>query len=556
VDQGTRRRRLARAAARVTSASTLFAVLLGGVLGGEPAAADSPVPQVTYRPPVDAPLVDTFRPPATPYGKGNRGVDYATTPGQPVLAASDGEVVFAGNVGTTTHVVVLHDDGVRTSYSFLAETAVRRGQHVRKGQAIGAAGPANPLHFGARAPSPTDQDAYLDPLVLLGQGPSDGRARLVDDPDADRPLPTEAEERRRLARALGDLATYAGARLRWLKDRGVSVVERKVDLARVLVDDAIDLGVPIPATLALAALRWQDDQARCTAPTTAIPPQPNQRRIVVLVGGLGSATGDAAVLTTDTTALGYAGDDVHQFSYTGPGQPYAPADTQGDIDRPARRLAAQLTALQRQHPGVPVDVIAHSQGGLVARSAVAVHHATPATLVTLGTPHRGADLATAGAALDATTSGHLALEAITRTITGPTAGLDLNSRSIQQMSETSDALADLADHPWPAPTTTHVVSIAARGDAIVPNHQSRLDPPAYNAVVTPGGHASLPATREATEEIRRALARQPPTCRSLADAVIDEAIGRQTSQLHDQVGATLAAGGLFVDFRTRRLATR
>ena len=36
---------------------------------------------VSYQPPVDAPVTDPFRPPLTPYGPGNRGIDYATVPG-------------------------------------------------------------------------------------------------------------------------------------------------------------------------------------------------------------------------------------------------------------------------------------------------------------------------------------------------------------------------------------------------------------------------------------------------------------------------------------------
>ena len=37
-------------------------------------------PSVTYRPPVDAPVVDPFRPPAERWSAGNRGVEYATDP--------------------------------------------------------------------------------------------------------------------------------------------------------------------------------------------------------------------------------------------------------------------------------------------------------------------------------------------------------------------------------------------------------------------------------------------------------------------------------------------
>src|SRR4051812_42369634 len=92
----------------------------------QPAAADD---GVTYQPPVDdAPITDPFRPPPEPWAAGNRGVDYGTEPGAPVRAAAAGEVVFAGPVGGSLHVVVLHEDGIRTSYSFLAEADVRRGQ--------------------------------------------------------------------------------------------------------------------------------------------------------------------------------------------------------------------------------------------------------------------------------------------------------------------------------------------------------------------------------------------------------------------------------------------
>ena len=74
---------------------------------------------VAYRPPVGGPIVDPFRPPPHPGAKGNRGVDYQTVPGAPVGAAADGEVVFAGAVGGSLHVVVLHGDGIRTSLSLI-----------------------------------------------------------------------------------------------------------------------------------------------------------------------------------------------------------------------------------------------------------------------------------------------------------------------------------------------------------------------------------------------------------------------------------------------------
>jgi murein DD-endopeptidase MepM/ murein hydrolase activator NlpD len=131
---------------------------------------------VRHRPPVDAPVIDVFRPPASPYGPGNRGIDYATVEGSPVLASAEGQVVFAGPVGGRLHVVIRHDDGIRTSYSFLASIAVRRGQRVSAGTEVGTAGPS--LHFGARR-----GDAYIDPLTLFATA-GQGRVHLVaDEPD-------------------------------------------------------------------------------------------------------------------------------------------------------------------------------------------------------------------------------------------------------------------------------------------------------------------------------------------------------------------------------------
>ena len=124
---------------------------------------------MAYRPPVDAPVVDPFRPPAGFAGPGNRGLEYATRPGSAVRASAPGVVVFAGAVGAGRHVTVLHRDGVRTGYSFLRSVAVRAGQQVAAGGIIGTSGAS--FHFGARI-----GQAYVDPAVLFG---TPRRARLL-----------------------------------------------------------------------------------------------------------------------------------------------------------------------------------------------------------------------------------------------------------------------------------------------------------------------------------------------------------------------------------------
>jgi len=127
---------------------------------------------IAYEPPVDAPITDPFRPPLTPYGPGNRGIDYATEPGASVRAAADGMVVFAGPVAGGLHVTVLHADGIRTTYSFLAAIRVRERQAVRGGDVVGLTGAT--LHIGARR-----GDTYIDPASLWGRSTGPPAVHLV-----------------------------------------------------------------------------------------------------------------------------------------------------------------------------------------------------------------------------------------------------------------------------------------------------------------------------------------------------------------------------------------
>ena len=73
----------------------------------------------------------------------HRGVDIAARPGSDVLAAADGRVVVARDNGDACGliVVIVHDPhDYRTVYCHLASFAVARGQHVSRGQRIGAVG--------------------------------------------------------------------------------------------------------------------------------------------------------------------------------------------------------------------------------------------------------------------------------------------------------------------------------------------------------------------------------------------------------------------------------
>jgi murein DD-endopeptidase MepM/ murein hydrolase activator NlpD len=140
---------------------TLLLLLLAtmALVQGVPVLAPSS-PSCPWVSPVDAPVVDPFRPPAGPYGPGNRGLEYGAEPGAVVTAVADGQVTFAGQVGGRRFVVITHQSGLRSTYGPLDRVDVVRGQVVARGQPIATA--SSGLHLTARR-----GDRYLDPQPLL-----------------------------------------------------------------------------------------------------------------------------------------------------------------------------------------------------------------------------------------------------------------------------------------------------------------------------------------------------------------------------------------------------
>ncbi len=171
-----------------------FFVVLALVLS----ATVSPAHASTYRPPVDAPVVDGFRLPDGPYGAGNRGLEYATSPGTAVRAIGAGLVVWAGPVAGNLAVTVLHPDGLRSSYSYLAEVRTKVGLRVTSGTLIGTAGER--LHLGVRSGG-----VYLDPAALF----TSAAVHLVPLADDD-PPPAADRQPSRLDRGLWGWLGAAG----------------------------------------------------------------------------------------------------------------------------------------------------------------------------------------------------------------------------------------------------------------------------------------------------------------------------------------------------------
>src|SRR5262249_37335862 len=129
---------------------------------------------------------------------------------------------------------------------------------------------------------------------------------------------------------------------------------------------------------------------------------------LMAVAGINShANGrDQRSFDLDTDALGYDTQDVHWFSYAKDGGAYDKEDTYESLYESAELLAAQLRERQAREPGREVDLIAHSQGGVVVDVFLKLIYKSSdpsypplGTVVSLASPHEGAPLAQSGANL-------------------------------------------------------------------------------------------------------------------------------------------------------------
>src|SRR5262249_451741 len=122
-------------------------------------------------------------------------------PGTPVRAAGPGEVVFAGAVGPTLNVVVLHSGNRRTSYSFLASVHARVGDIVVAGTIVGTTGGGGENHHGSVFHLElTLGNTYVGPMQLVA--PPDLAAVVPLAPTTDQAGGPAIDERRALVDGL------------------------------------------------------------------------------------------------------------------------------------------------------------------------------------------------------------------------------------------------------------------------------------------------------------------------------------------------------------------
>jgi len=153
-----------------------------------PAPASEPAPQVASAPAAPPPVTDpepaarsgrTFAWPVRgrilsnfgpkPDGLHNDGINIAARAGAPVIAAENGVVVYSGSElrGFGNLLLVRHADGYITAYAHLDKVLARKGQSVKRGQAIGTVGTSGgvdqpQLHFEIRRGTQA-----VDPAKLL-----------------------------------------------------------------------------------------------------------------------------------------------------------------------------------------------------------------------------------------------------------------------------------------------------------------------------------------------------------------------------------------------------
>lgn len=435
-------------------------------------------PSLDYRPPLSGAVVATFDPPAQRWGAGHRGVDLAAVEGEAVRASADGVVSFAGSIAGQWWVSLDHLDGVRTSYGPLRRVVVASGQHVRRGDGLGAAAgghrPAGVvLHWGARRGGD-----YLDPLTLLRSG-------------SWRPALTGPGQQR--VGDLPELPHYEPWRGRRGPKGALGLVE----------------GSPI-----------------ARGPGWTLAPNPNH---VVAIAGLGSRSGTVPI---DLTHLGFQPSDITELSYEGrhdrdgdPDRPdrdqlpYGPRDTWDGVHRAALQLRDELRALQARSPGQAVDLVGHSMGGVVALTyLLTLHDPADATLppiahvVTIASPLEGADLARAVSAASRSPVSRGALEgaAAATGLPGP------REQSVRDLSVGSPLVGELSaawtvarDARWSGPlaTGTQVLTLGGSRDLVVPEHRSDLA--GADHVVLPGGHDRVRLT-EASRIVVHAFLNDAP----------------------------------------------
>lgn len=222
----------------------------------------------------------------------------------------------------------------------------------------------------------------------------------------------------------------------------------------------------------------------------------------------GPADSDAALSRTGDDG-GHAGADPPLPATVAiQSQPYRPEDTWQDLRLSAKRLRDLLNDVSA-YEGRPVVVVAHSQGGIVARYALAglvSERAAPdpgaSALVTIATPNRGSSAASDLVVLGGDPGTRQVVSSF-----DPTLAAASQSVAVQQLQPDSRFMRELGTQ---APPGVPTLSISASSDLVVSPGESYLEG-AVNILLPAGSDgvrahsqiAELPQTVEAVENFAR-----------------------------------------------------
>ncbi len=524
-------------------------------LGSAPAAAAT-VDSVWVRP-VPGAVTRPFAAPRTRFGAGHLGADLDAPPASPVRAAGAGTVTFAGSVAGSLHVVVAHDGDLRTSYSFLASIGVRRGERVPAGAVVGTSGGTGTnhdhrvLHFGLRTGT-----TYVDPMVLFQPPDLTEIVHLVPTHEHGAALAASDERRGLLDGLRGAVGDAIHVTASAFGAAGQVAAGAPDALGRLLVARVRSAAPPGSMELAAGALTWVSQRGRCAAHAPPADGSGGSGHRVLMVAGIDShGTGAGPTLPLPASALGYRSEEVSYFSYASDRAAYDDRDTHAPLLASARRLGDQLRELQRAEPGREVDLLAHSQGGVIVLAFLTLvydrrdaEYPPLGTVVTLSSPLAGAPLATAGAEIGRTDSGHTALQLVD-TVTG---GLGLPvppalAPSVRDLAADSDLMRHLDDARLP--DQVELTTVGALTDPVVPANVATRSGAKHTVVRTGlfNAHTAVLSDTDSLQAVRAALERRPLPCRSWSDTLEAAVIPTAISRIEHRVGDAGALAGALVD---------
>ena len=149
-----------------------------------------------WKRPTDSPVITSpFGPRNVPGGsKDHKGIDLRARMGEPIYAAKDGTVTFAG--GSYNAVELKHAGDEGSKYLHLSKINVRAGQQVKEGEVIGQSGGTGPngpsqypahLHFEIlKGGKPVDPEPFMKSAgISLNRKGEKGNESMAPESDAD-----------------------------------------------------------------------------------------------------------------------------------------------------------------------------------------------------------------------------------------------------------------------------------------------------------------------------------------------------------------------------------